>query len=95
MPIYKKWDQMDCKDYRTIALSPYASKIVLDIIHQRMLSYYEQELSETQEGFRKDNGTRDQIKNMRLICEKQIGHKKTVYCCSSTTVKLLTVSSLN
>ena len=72
---------MDCKNYRTIALIPHASKIVLGIIHQRMLSYYEQELSETQAGFRKDNGTRDQIMNMRLICEKQIEHSKNVYCC--------------
>ena len=46
-----------------------------------MLSYYEQELSETQAGFRKDNRTRDQIMNMRLICEKQIEHSKNVYCC--------------
>ena len=72
---------MDCNNYRTIALIPHASMIVLVIIHQRMLSYYEQELSETQAGFRKDNGTRDQILNMRLICEKQIGHSKNVYCC--------------
>ena len=78
---YKKGDKMDCKNYRTIALIPHASKIVFGIIHQRMLSYYEQELSETQAGFRKDNGTRDQIMNMRLICEKQIEHGKNVYCC--------------
>ena len=44
VPIYKKGDKMDCKNYRTIALIPHASKIVLGIIHQRMLSYYEQEL---------------------------------------------------
>ena len=81
VPIYKKGDKMDCKNYRTIALIPHASKIVLGIIHQRMLSYYEQELSETQASFRKDNGTRDQIMNMRLICEKQIEHSKNVYCC--------------
>ena len=76
MPIYKKGDKMDCKNYRTIALIPHASKIVLGIIHQRMPSYYEQELSETQAGFRKDNGTRDQIMNM-----KQIEHSKNMYCC--------------
>ena len=29
-----------------VLLIPHASKIVLGIIHQRMLSYYEQELSE-------------------------------------------------
>ena len=81
VPNYKKGDKMDCKNYITIALIPHASKIVLGIIHQRMLSYYEQELSETQAGFRKDNGTRDQILNMRLICEKQIEHSKNVYCC--------------
>ena len=62
MPIYKKGDKMDSKNYRTIALIPHASKIVLGIIHQRMLSYYE--LSATQAGFRKYNGTRDPIMNM-------------------------------
>ena len=81
MLIYKKGDKMDCKNYRTIALIPHASKIVLGIIHQRMLSYYEQELSETQSDFRKDNGTRDQIMHLRLICEKQIEHNKNVYFC--------------
>ena len=81
VPIYKKGDKMDCKNYRTIALIRHASKIVLGIIHQRILSYYEQELSETQAGFRKDNGTRDQIMNLRLICEKQIEHSMNVYCC--------------
>ena len=81
MPIYTKGDNMDGKNYRTVALIPHASKIVLGIIHQTMLSYYEQELSETQAGFRKDNRTRDQIMKMRLICEKQIEHNKNVYCC--------------
>ena len=81
VPIYKKWDKMDCNNHRTIALIPHASKIVLGIIHQRMLSYYEQDLSETQAGFRKDIGTRHQITNTRLICEKQTEHNKNVYCC--------------
>ena len=45
-PIYKKGDNMDCKNYRTIALIPHASKIVLGIIDQIMLSYYEQELKQ-------------------------------------------------
>ena len=81
VPIYKKGDKMDCRNCRPIALIPHASKIVLGIIYQRMLSYYEQKLSETQAGFRKDNGTRDQILNLMLICEKQIEHSKNVYCC--------------
>ena len=72
---------MDGKIDRTIVLIHHASKIVLGIIHQRMLSNYEQELSETQAGFGKDNGTLDQIMNMRLICEKQIEHNKNVYFC--------------
>ena len=81
VPIYKKGEKMDCKNYRTIALIPHASKIVLGIIHQIMLSYHGQELSETQAGFRKDNGIRDQMMNMRLICEKQNEHNKNEYCC--------------
>ena len=59
--------KMDCKNYRAIALIPHASKIVLSIIRQRMMRHYQQVLSETQAGFMKDNGTRDQIVNMRLI----------------------------
>ena len=31
MPIYKKEDKMDCNNYRTIALIPHASKIVLSM----------------------------------------------------------------
>ena len=63
----RKGTNMDCKNYRTIALIPHASKIVLSIIRQRMMRHYQQVLSETQAGFMKDNGTRDQIVNMRLI----------------------------
>ena len=81
MPIYKNGDNMAYTNYRTIAFIPHASKIVLGIIHQRVLSYYEQEFSETQAGFRKDNGTCDQIMNMRLICVKHIEYSKNVYFC--------------
>ena len=82
MPIYKKGDNIDCKNYITIALIPNdASKIVLVIIHQRMQSYYEQELCETQAGFRKGNGPSDQIVNMRLIYGTQIEHNKNVCSC--------------
>ena len=76
-----KWTERTIENYITIALIPHASKIMLGIIHQRMLSYYEQALNETQAGFRKDNGIRDQIMNTRLICEKMIEHNKNVYCC--------------
>ena len=81
MPIYKNGDKMAYTNYRTIAFIPHARKIVLGIIHQTVLRYYEQEFSETQAGFRKDNGTRDQIMNMRLICVKHIEYSKNVYFC--------------
>ena len=48
--------------------------------------------------FRKDNGTRDQIMNTGMVCEKQIEHNKNMYIGASSNtvaVKPLTVSTLN
>jgi hypothetical protein len=61
----KKGDIRLCSNYRTIALHPHASKILLRIIQGRLATYIEREISEEQTGFRKGGGTRDQIANIR------------------------------
>ena len=48
-------------NYRTIALISHASKVMHKILQVRLQLYMNQELSDTQAGFRKGGGTRDQL----------------------------------
>ncbi|GFR73000.1 endonuclease-reverse transcriptase [Elysia marginata] len=70
VPIPKKGDLQQCSNYRTIALISHASKILLKIIMKRLEKKIEKEVSQTQAGFRRNRGTRDQIFNLRIIIEK-------------------------
>ncbi|CAF4838330.1 unnamed protein product [Rotaria sp. Silwood2] len=65
IPIPKKGSAKDCSNYRTIALIPHASKIILKILQARIQQYMERELPAVQAGFRRGRGTRDQIANIR------------------------------
>jgi hypothetical protein len=67
--------------YRTIALIPHASKILLKIIQGRLATYIEREMSEEQTGFRKGRGTTDQIANIRWILERAMEYGKTIFMC--------------
>ena len=64
LPLSKKGDMRLCSNYRTIALIPHASKILLKIFQDRLATYTEREISEEQAGFRKGRGTRDKIANI-------------------------------
>ena len=81
VPIPKKGDTMNCANYRTIALIPHASKVLLKIIQHRLSSIIERELPDEQAGFRKGRGTRDHIANLRWIMEKAREHQKKLYIC--------------
>ena len=48
----------------------HASKVMLKILHARLQQYMNCELPDSQAGFRKSRGTRDQITNIRWIIEK-------------------------
>src|SRR6187401_399588 len=57
----------DCSDYRTIALISHASKILLQLIKRRITPIIERQLlGDSQMGFRKGNGTRDAIYQLRM-----------------------------
>ena len=43
----------ECSDYRTIALSSHASKVMLNILQARLQQYMNRELPDVQAGFRK------------------------------------------
>lgn len=81
IPLPKKGDARDCCNYRTIALIPHASKILLKIIQERLRPTIEAELPKEQAGFRRGRGTRDHIANLRWIMEKTREYQKKIYMC--------------
>ena len=70
IPIPKKGDLTLCTNYRTVALISHASKILLNIIQQRIQRKMKEEISNVQAGFQQHRGTRDHIFNLRNIIEK-------------------------
>jgi hypothetical protein len=62
-------------------LIPHASKILLKIIQDRLVTHIEREMAEEQAEFRKGKGTTDQIANMRRIIEKATEYGKTIFIC--------------
>ena len=69
IPIQKKANAKKCSNYCTIALSSYASKVMLKILQARLQQYMNYELPDIQAVFRKARGTRDQIANICWIIE--------------------------
>ena len=70
IPLPKKGDLKLCSNYRTISLISHASKILLKVIMKRIENKLEQEVSNTQAGFRKKRGTKDHIFNLHMIIQK-------------------------
>ena len=66
MVIYKAGNSKECTNYRTIALISHASKILLQILLNRMRKKIEMELPDEQAGFRPGRSTADML---------VIGHK--------------------
>ena len=79
VPIPKKGDLQQCTNYRTIALISHASKILLKIIMKRLQRKLDEEINQTQAGFRQNRGTRDQIFNLRMLIEKCRSQYKLAY----------------
>ena len=70
IPIPKKGSAKECSNYCTVALISHASKVMLKILQAGLQQYVNCELTDTQAGFRKRRGTRDQIANIHWITEK-------------------------
>ena len=71
----------------TVALIWHTSKVMLKILQARLHRYVNRELPDTQAGFRKARGTRDQIANIRWIMEKAREFQKNIYFCFIDYVK--------
>ena len=81
IPIPKRGNAKECSDYCTIALISHASKLMLKILQASLQQYVNRGLPDIQAGFRKGNGTRDQIANIRWIIEKAREFQKNIYFC--------------
>uniref|UniRef100_A0A8D8RMY9 Craniofacial development protein 2 n=1 Tax=Cacopsylla melanoneura TaxID=428564 RepID=A0A8D8RMY9_9HEMI len=75
----KKGNATECKNYRTIALLSHASKILLNIIKNRLRDKVEERLDDDQFGFRRGKGTREAILALRQILEKRIEKDKKTF----------------
>uniref|UniRef100_A0A8D8LZ42 Craniofacial development protein 2 n=3 Tax=Cacopsylla melanoneura TaxID=428564 RepID=A0A8D8LZ42_9HEMI len=69
----------NCSDFRTISLISHLSKILLQIMKNRINPIIEEHLSETQMGFRKEQGCRDAISTLRILIEKNIDKDKDIH----------------
>ena len=78
IPIPKKGNAKECSNYHTIALTSYASKVMLKILQARLQQYVNHELPDVQAGFRKGRGTGDQIVTSAGSLKKQENSKKKI-----------------
>ena len=70
IPIPKKGNAKECSDYHTTALISHASKVMFQILLDRLHQYMNHEFPDVQAGFQKGRGTRDQTANIYWIIEK-------------------------
>ena len=81
IPIPKKGNPKECSNYRTIALTSHANKVMLKILQDRLQQYVNREFPDVQASFRKVRGTRDQIANICWIIKKAREFQKNIYFC--------------
>lgn len=79
--IPKKSNAKECSDHRTVSLMSHSLKIFLKIIHQRVFRKLEQDISETQFGFRNAMGTREALFAFNVLTQRCMDMNQPVYVC--------------
>ena len=79
VPIQKKGNLHSCDNWRGIALLDVVGKLVARIVQSRLQIVAEQELPESQCGFRRGHGCTDMIFVVRQLAEKAVEHQATQY----------------
>ena len=75
IPIPKKGDRSRCDNWRGIALLEVVGKVVARVLQDRLQQLAEEELPESQCGFRKCRGCMDMMFTLRQVMEKAIEHR--------------------
>ena len=75
----KKGNLQLCQNYRTISLLSHPSKVMLELILNRLQPQAEEIIAEEQAGFRARRSTTEQIFNLRFLCEKYLQHQQNLY----------------
>ncbi|KAI5633986.1 reverse transcriptase (RNA-dependent DNA polymerase) domain-containing protein [Phthorimaea operculella] len=70
-----------CSDFRTISLMSHMLKIFLKVIHCRINNKIEENISDTQFGFRNGLGTRDALFGFQVLMQRCWDMNQTVYIC--------------
>lgn len=70
-----------CSDYRTISLMSHVLKIFLKIVHNRIYRKIEENISNTQFGFRNGFGTRDALFGYQVLLQRCWDMNQSVYVC--------------
>ena len=81
LPIPKKVNAKKCSNYHTIVLISHTSKVTLKILQARLQQFVNWEIPDVQAGFRKGNGSRNQIANIHWIIENQENSRKNISFC--------------
>ena len=91
IPIPKKGNAKECSNYRTIALTSHASKIMLKILQARLQQYVNYELPDFQAGFKKAEEPEIKLPTSVGTSKKQESSRKTSISALLTMPKPLTV----
>lgn len=70
-----------CSEYRTISLMSHVLKIFLKIIHNRIYKKVEENISNTQFGFRNGFGTRDALFGYQVLLQRCWDMNRSTYIC--------------
>ena len=70
----KKGNLQLCQNHRTISHISHSSKIMLKVTLNRLKLQAEEIIAEEKAGFRAGRSTKEQIFNLRILCEKYLQH---------------------
>lgn len=77
----KKRNPKQCQDYRTISLMGHTLKTFLKVIHARIYRKLEQDISDTQFGFRNGLGTREALFALNVMSQRCLDMNQDMYLC--------------
>uniref|UniRef100_A0A8D8SMX4 Craniofacial development protein 2 n=1 Tax=Cacopsylla melanoneura TaxID=428564 RepID=A0A8D8SMX4_9HEMI len=77
----KKPNARKCSDFRTISLMSHLLKIFLKVIHGRIFKLCEEQVSESQFGFRRAVGTREALFSIQVLFQRCRDVNCDIYAC--------------